>query len=534
MRYDLAIKNGKVMDGSGNPWHYADIGISEGTVCAVGRVDDAEKIIDASGCIVSPGFIDIHTHSDFPILIDPMAQSKIRQGVTTEVVGMCGESAAPIHEAVRRYWEKYESSRVPEGFFYDWSSMADYMERIDKQGTAVNIAPVIGHGTVRQNVLGYDSRVPAEDELEKMRKLVREAMEEGAWGMSTGLIYPPSAYGKQPEITGLARIVAEYGGIYFSHIRNEGETLLEAITEACEIGKNSGASVQIAHFKAKGKPYWGKTKQSLSLVEKYRETGVDITFDQYPYIASSTNLTALLPHWSQEGGADRLMEYLKSDSMRAKMAKEFQFSFDWSDILIANAKNNPLYNGRNIAEVAEMMNKDPLNAFFDLLVKENTQVPTVMFLMNEEDVQRVMQSPYGMVGSDGSAIAPEGIWANNVPHPRFYGTFPRVLAKYVREDGILSLQEAVRKMTAAPAQKLGLKDRGLLREGYKADIAIFDPKTVKDVATFTKPQRYAEGIPHVIVNGTLVVENGEHTGALPGMALRKGHCDARAFSQRHL
>jgi N-acyl-D-amino-acid deacylase len=339
--------------------------------------------------------------------------------------------------------------------------------------------------------------------------------------MSTGLIYPPSAYGKQPEITELAKIVAEYGGIYFSHIRNEGEALLDAITEACEIGRDSGASVQIAHFKAKGKPYWGKTKESLRLLEEYRETGVDVTFDQYPYIASSTNLTALLPHWSQEGGAERLMEYLRSSDMRKKMAKEFQFSFGWRDILIASARNNPQYNGKNLDEVAEMMNKDPQNAFFDLLLLESTQIPTVMFLLSEEDVERVMRSPYGMVGSDGSAIAPEGIWANNVPHPRFYGTFPRVLAKYVRDDGILSLQEAVRKMTSAPAQKLRLKDRGLLKEGYKADLTIFDPEKVNDVATFTKPQKYAMGIPYVIVNGTVVVENGEHTGALPGKALKK-------------
>ena len=521
MSFDLVIRNGMVMDGSGNPWFHADIGINGTTIEFIGRIGNTKESIDASGCVVTPGFIDIHSHSDLPILIDPKAQSKIHQGVTTEVVGMCGDSAAPMNEPVKQYREEYNRSGVPEDFVYDWSSMESYMNRIDAQGAALNIAPVIGHGTVRQNVLGYENRVPTETELREMKRLVEESMEHGAWGMSTGLIYPPSVYGGQPEITELAKVVSEYRGVYFSHIRGEGETLLEAVTEACEIGKESNAPVQIAHFKAKGKPFWGKTTQSLKLVHKYREAGVDITFDQYPYVASSTNLTALLPHWSQEGGAEKLMEYLQDPSMRKKMAGELQFSFDWTDILIADAKNNPRYNGKNIREIAEMTGKDPLSAFFDLLVAENTQVPAVMFLMNEEDVRKVMQSPYGMVGSDGSAIAPEGIWADTVPHPRFYGTFPRVLGRYARDKGVLPLQEAVRKMTGAPAQKLGFKNRGLLKEGYKADITIFDPLTVKDRATFSEPQRYPAGIPYVIVNGTVVIENSEHTGALPGKALRK-------------
>lgn len=521
MSFDIVIKNGMVMDGTGNPWYHADIGIEGDRIKTIGRINDGTKTIDASGHIVTPGFIDIHTHTDLPILIDPKAQSKIRQGVTTEVIGMCGESAAPMNDSLKQYRLKYNASGVPDGFSYDWSSMDSYMNRVDRQGAAVNIAPVVGHGTVRQNILGYESREPSGDELAEMKSLVREAMEHGAWGMSTGLIYPPSAYGKQPEITELAKVVAEYGGLYFSHIRDEGKALIEAVTEACEIGKDSKSPVQIAHFKAKGKPYWGRTTESLALVRKFRETGVDVTFDQYPYTASSTNLTALLPHWSQEGGAEKLMEYLQNPAMRKKMAGEWQFSFDWTDIQVANAKNNPEYNGRNIQEIGEMMGREPQDAYFDLLVLENTQVPAVMFLMNEDDLRGVMQSPYGMVGSDGSAIAPDGMWANYAPHPRFYGTFPRVLSHYVRDEGVITLQEAVRKMTGAPAQKLGFKDRGILREGYKADITILDPDKVKDMATFTKPQQYPAGIPYVFVNGEAVIENGVHTGALPGKALRK-------------
>ncbi|MBE0633756.1 D-aminoacylase [Candidatus Bathyarchaeota archaeon] len=521
MEYDYVIKNGKILDGTGNPWFYADVGIDEGIIRKIGRIDEKpEAVIDAKGYIISPGFIDIHSHSDLPVVIDPLAQSKIRQGVTTEVVGQCGNSAAPMNEEVKEYRKKYNSSRVPKGFEYNWSTMKSYLDLLERYGVAVNIAPVVGHGTVRQNVMGYENREPTECELEDMRKLVREAMKDGAWGMSTGLIYPPSVYGKQPEITELTKVVAEYDGVYFSHIRGEGDTLMDAVTEACEIGKDSGAPVQIAHFKASGRASWGKTVDSLALVEKYRQIGVDVTFDQYPYIASSTNLTALLPHWSQEGGAARLLEYLNDPAMREKLKNDMRLRYDWSEILVTSAEKNPQYNGKNMEDVAAMMNKEPFTAYFDLLVMENTQVPSVMFGMSEEDVRRVMKSPYMMVGSDGSAISPTGIWENTVPHPRLYGTFPRVLGYYVRE-GVLSLEEAVRKMTSAPAQKLGLRDRGMLREGWVADITVFNPDTILDVATFTDPQRYAAGIHYVFVNGEMVVDKGEHTGALPGKALRK-------------
>jgi N-acyl-D-amino-acid deacylase len=521
MHYDLIIKNGKILDGTGNPWYYSDVGVKGDTIASIGKIDGkSEKVIDVKGHLVAPGFIDIHSHSDMPILIDPMAQSKIRQGVTTEVIGQCGNSAAPMYDSYREYRNTYNRNMVPDDFQFDWTTMKSYMERLENQGSAVNIAPVVGHGTVRANVLGYENRKPSEEELEAMRGHVRDAMEDGAWGMSTGLIYPPSVYGKKPEITELAKVVAEYGGVYFSHIRGEGDTLLDAVSEACEIGKDSGTPVQIAHFKASGVKNWGKSRESLALVEKYRDMGVEVTFDQYPYIASSTGLTALLPHWAHEGGAAEMLGVLRDPVKVIKIKSELRLNYGWDKILVTSAKNNPQYNGKHIQDISEMMGLDPFDAYVQLLILENTQVPSVMFGMHEDDVRRVMRSPYGMIGSDGSAINPSGIWEKTVPHPRLYGTFPRVIGYYTRE-GVVSLQEAVRKMTGAPAQKLGLKDRGFLMEGYKADITIFHPEEVKDVATFTDPQQYAAGIPYVLVNGKVVVEKGEHNRVLPGKALRK-------------
>ncbi|MBN2335841.1 D-aminoacylase [Candidatus Bathyarchaeota archaeon] len=522
MKYDIIIRNGRVMEGSGNPWYRADVAVSGDTVEAVGGLkgEKAEKTIDAKGMIVAPGFIDIHSHSDLPILVDPRGLSKIHQGVTTEVIGNCGNSAAPMNASVREYREEYQRNSVSDGFEFDWESMADYMDRMDRQGIGLNIAPLIGHGTVRQNYLGHENRKPTDRELKSMKALVDASMRDGAWGMSTGLIYPPSVYGDQWEITELAKVVAKHRGIYASHIRGEGDTLLDAVKEACEIGRDAGTPVEIAHFKASGTKNWGRTKESLAMVADYRVKGVDVTFDQYPYIASSTGLTALLPHWTHEGGAVEMLKRLKDPETRERMKAEQRLGYGPDKILVTQAKANPQYTGKNLAEIGVMMGKEPMDAMFDLLIMENTQVPSVMFGMDEADVRRVMRSPHGMVGSDGGAVCPEGIWADMKPHPRLYGTFPRVLGHYVRE-GVISLQEALRKMTSAPAQRMGFKDRGLLRVGYKADITVFDPATVKDESTFTDPQRYASGIPFVVVNGVPVIEGGKYTGALPGKALRK-------------
>ena len=523
MGYDVLIENGRVIDGTGNPWFKADVGLKGDAIEAVGslRGADAKRRIDAQGMVVAPGFIDIHSHSDYYVLVDPRVESKVRQGVTTEVVGNCGSSAAPMNEEVRVYREKYMRARLGEDFQFNWETMGDYLGLIDESGASFNLIAVVGQGTIRQNVMGHENREPTKAELKAMKGLVADAMEDGAWGMSTGLIYTPSTFAKTEEIIELASVLADYGGVYFSHIRGEGETLLEAVDEAVRIGREAGVPVQIAHFKASGKPYWGRTEDSLRLVGEGREQGVDVTFDQYPYIASSTGLASYMPHWAQEGGHDRLLERLKDPEIRKRIKEDPGSIYrDWSAVMIASAKNHPEYEGKRVTEIAELEGKEPPEAVFDLLLAEEAQVSVVSFGISEEDVRRVMRSPYGMVGSDGSAVAPGGILGRGKPHPRFYGTFPRVIGHYVRE-GVISLQEAVRKMTSAPAQRLGLRDRGLLREGFKADITVFNHERVKDEATFVDPHRFASGIPYVIVGGEVVIDQGEHTGALPGRALRK-------------
>ncbi len=520
--FDVLIKGGRVIDGTGNPWFKADIAITGNKIRTIGILDnaDANIIIDANGLVVSPGFIDIHSHSDYNVLVDPKVQSKVRQGVTTEVIGMCGSSAAPMNQTVREYREKYSSS-LDRGYEYDWETMDDYLNKVNSKGASFNLVTVIGHGTIRQNVMEYEDRHSTPSELDEMKRLVDESMKAGAFGISTGLIYTPGVYADITEIIELSKIVASYSGIYFSHIRGEGATLLEAVREAIGVSEQAGLPIQIAHFKTSGKPYWGQTVESLKLVEEARRGGVDVTFDQYPYIAGSTGLGALLPHWALEGGGDKTLERLNNQAKREKIKEsKWNITGDMSTVMVSSADGHPVYVGKRVSEIAELEGKDDMDAAFDLLIEENMRVGVVLFTQSEEDVRRVMRSPYGMVGSDGSAVSPEGVLGRGKPHPRFYGTFPRVIGHYVRE-GVLNLQEAVRKMTSAPAQRLGLRDRGLIREGFKADITVFDEENVNDEATFVNPHRYAAGIPYVLVNGVPVIDQGEHTGELPGRALRK-------------
>ena len=519
MKAELVIRNGKVLNGSGNPWFYADIGVTGDKIVAIGKGVEGESVIDAEGLMVSPGFIDIHSHSDLPLLIDPRGMSKITQGVTTEVIGNCGTSAAPMNKKLQDYRNKYARSQTSPDFVYDWTDLNSYTKRLESQGIALNVAPLTGHGTIRQNVLGDENRAPSDTELAEMKKLLRETLKQGAWGLSSGLIYTPSQYAETQELIELSKELVPYDGLYASHIRGEGCTIISAIEEAIEIGVKAGVRVQISHFKVCGASNWGISDKTLQMVIDARAEGLDIDFDQYPYTASSTGLAALLPPWVHEGGMDKLLERIKTQEVRDKVrAEPMEEMEDWSRLMVVHAANHPSYEGLNIQEIADKENKEPLDTMCDLLLAENGQVMIVLFEIDDTDVRRIMQSHLGMVGSDGRAVSPESIPGK--VHPRYYGTFTRAIGHYVRE-GVIPLQHAIRRMTSAPARRLGLKDRGLLREGYKADITVFDPERVVDKATFTEPHQYSEGIEYVLVNGEPIIKHGEYMGVLPGKVLRK-------------
>jgi N-acyl-D-amino-acid deacylase len=516
-----------IVDGTGAPWFRGDVGIVGDVIEAVGDLSgaEAEKTVDAKGNVVAPGFVDMHTHSDLPLVANPEGHSKIRQGVTTELIGHCGASAAPLLTEEAR--EEAAQRLAGYGLEVTWRTLEDYMKLLATQGTSLNVGVVVGHGNVRQTAMGYADRAPTDDEMNRMKELIREAMEQGAFGISTGLIYPPSAYADTSELVELSSVMSDYNGIYFTHMRNEGEGLLDGVKEAIAIGRDADVGVQISHHKAVGKNAWGLVSESLQLIEEAREQGVEVTCDQYPYVATSTGLTSVIPNWAHEGGRDELLARLKDpevrQKMREEMAEERANVSGWDKLVVSQvpSEKNQKYVGSSIAEIAEDKGKDPYETTFELLIEEELQVHQVHFCLSEEDVKTVMAHPTVMPGSDGSALATEGPLSKGKPHPRSYGTFARVLGKYVREEGTLRLEEAVRKMTSLPTRKLGLFDRGILRPGLKADITVFDPDTVRDRATFTEPHQYAAGIEHVFVNGCQVVDAGEHTGERPGRVLKR-------------
>lgn len=531
--FDTLILDGRVVDGAGNPWLRADVGIRDGKIVEIGDLGSASahRIIHAKNLVASPGFIDIHSHSDFALIRDPKAESKIRQGVTTEVIGNCGLSAAPMRENTRKLLEKYlEPVRFKVKL--NWSTMGEYLNQLEKQGIALNIASLVGHGTVRIAVMGFDNRPPIEGELDDMKTLVSQSMEDGVFGMSSGLIYPPGCYSDARELTELCRVVGKYGGTYTTHIRNEGDALIESVREAIEIGKLSGVPVEISHHKATGRANWGSVKETLKMIDEAREKGFDVTCDQYPYAASCTFLSAVVPTWAHEGGTEKLIARLKDPKIRRRLAREIEEGIPgwenpardsgWDKIMIVSvsSEKNKDLEGKTIAEISESREENPADVTFDLLIEEEAAAMVVLFEMCEEDVHTVMKHPVTMVGSDGLAVTPSGILGEVRQHPRSYGTFPRVLGKYVREKTVLTLEEAIRKMTSFPAQKLGLRDRGLIKEGMWADITIFDPSEIVDKGTYTDPNQFPKGIKYVIVNGKLVIEKGEHTGFLAGKVLR--------------
>lgn len=538
----MIVYGGLIVDGSGQPPFKADVGISGGKIAELGRLDpdNAPEVINASGHTVAPGFIDIHSHSDFVLLANPRAESKVRQGVTTEVIGNCGVSAAPIIGPA-----KEDRSREARSYDIeiDWESLDDYLRKLES-GISVNVASLVGHGTVRQCVMDMEERPPTSGELDEMREIVAGAMNEGAYGLSTGLVYPPGRYADTSELVKLCKVVADFNGIYASHIRGERETLLEAVQEALRIGKEAGVSVQISHHPAKIGA-WGESPKTLAMMDEASESGVDVTCDLHPYVAGSTSLAALLPPWAQESGASRIVERMKKPDTRRRIRTDMMKEpvpgpgpcglvkrGMWDQIIISSYPTEKLV-GRTLADIADERGVDPFEAYFDLLIESGALGGIIGFYYNEDDIRHVLRHERSMIGSDGYALAPYGILGKGRNHPRSYGTFPLIFRKYVRGESrpdlthdkggkLLSLEEAVRKMTSAPARKLGVRDRGFLRKGMWADIVVFNPETIADTATYLDPYRYPTGIEHVLVNGVAVISDGEHTGKLPGKPLRHG------------
>ncbi len=524
---DILIKGGEVVDGTGAPPRRADVAVAQGRVAAVGDLSNwrGDEVIEADGLVVAPGFIDMHTHSDISLLVNGRAESKLRQGVTTEVIGMCGWSPAPAPESRREAMIREVGAWARE-LEWTWGGFGDYLAALKRAGTSVNVAPVVGHGAVRAAVMGEEGRAPTTAELAAMRREVELALEAGAFGFSTGLVYAPGMWAETEEIIALAEPVGRQGGIYFSHIRSESDRLMEAIEEAIRIGRETGASVQIAHLKAEGQRNWGKTEQALARIEAARAEGVEVSYDCYPYPAWNTGLGQMLPAWAREGGAERMVERLLDKETRDRIIAFMRQAAAedpgrWERRLISSAQSETgrAAQGRTIAQIAEQQGRDPEQVVIGLLIAERGRVGMVGFGMCEEDVKRVVSHPVGMIGSDAAARAPYGVLGEEHPHPRAYGTFARVLGKYVREEGALSLDAAVHKMTGLAAAKLGLDDRGRLAEGLAADICVFDPTAITDRATFEQPQQYADGIAYVIVNGVIELAGEEHRDRRPGKVL---------------
>ncbi len=523
--YDIIIQNAKIIDGTGNPWYQADIGIYRDRITAIGKLDSrlAKRVIDAAGKVVAPGFIDMLGQSEFTILVDNRAMSKISQGVTTEINGE-GESAAPVNDKILK---ELNPSLDKYNLTADWTNFDGYFARVEKSKTAINLASYVGAAQVREYVIGFENREPTAPEMDQMRQLVREAMQQGALGVSTALEYTPAMYAKTPELIELAKASAEFGGIYVTHIRNEQEKIVEAVLEAADIGRAAKIPVEIWHLKTAEKPNWGRMSEIVRIIQQHRNQGIDMSADVYPYIAFGNSLSAPLPGWIQEGGTAKLLERLKDPMMRKQARKELEASgksrgMDFHLMMISYVSNPALkqWEGRRLTEVASAWKKDPIETMFDFIIADSARTSRVVFAMTEEDLRMAMGQPWVSFCTDASARALDGPLFEGRPHPRAYGSFPRILALYVRESKILSLEDAIRKMTSLPAQRVGIKDRGILKQGSYADLVMFDPETVTDKATFENPHQYSEGMSLVVVNGKPVWENGKFTGNLPGRILR--------------
>ena len=529
--FDTVILGGTVIDGTGSAGRRTDVGVTGDQIAAVADLSEAsaDLRVAAGGRVVCPGFIDMHTHSDLTALLEPSCSSKIRQGVTTELVGHCGFSAFPlVHGAAQEHSILDGAILTGEGIRATWSDCAGYLEALEDAGPALNVATLVGNGTVRSAVIGYDQRGPTAAELKEMRKKVAQAMEEGAFGLSTGLTLYPSSVAGADEVVALCQEVARYGGLYDTHVRHLPGCYFSSSEEAIAIGRRAGVPVQIAHLFLPAPLHAGQGARLLEIIQTAREGGEDVTFDAYPYLAAGCPMGELMPDWLQDGGTEAMLARSADPSLRRKAIDETagiggrRPPRDWSRVVVAGSgpRGDRAWVGRTVAELGQAASLSPEEMAVEIMLQSRDQAQLVVFNRAEEDVELFVSHPLGMIGSDGKAIRADGIWSREMVHPRFYGTFPRVLARYVRERRSMSLEEAIRKMTSLPAARLGLERRGQVQEGCAADLVILDPENVQDRATFEQPHQYPVGISHVMVNGQWVVFDGAQTTARPGAVLR--------------
>src|SRR6266849_5118306 len=528
--FDVIIKGGSVYDGAGGEPQHVDLALRNDRIAGIGdfKKTNAKVIVDATGLAVAPGFINMLSWSNESLIQDGRSQSEIRQGVTTEIMGE-GESMGPVNDAIRAHMLRQQKDIHYE---IKWNTLAEYLRYLEARGISCNVASFLGATTVREYVIGFEDKAPTPQQLDEMRDIVRKEMEAGALGIGTSLIYPPAFYAKTDELIELCKVAAKYQGKYISHMRSEGNRLLEALDELIRISREAGIPAEVYHIKAAGKQNWGKIDDLLSRIEATQKEGLKITANMYTYTAAGTGLDACLPPWTEDGGYPALFKRLRDPAMREKIAAQVKAPSDeWENLYLAagapekillvgfkSEKLRPL-TGKSLAEVAKMRGKDPITTIMDLIAEDESRIGTIYFLMSEENVKKEMVRPWISFCSDEASQAPEGVFLKSNPHPRAYGNFARVLGKYVREEKVISLAEAVRRLSGLPATNLGLDHRGFIKEGMFADVVVFDPATIADHATFEKPHQYAIGVKQVFVNGVQVIKDGEHTGAKPGRAL---------------
>ncbi|MDB4866490.1 MAG: hypothetical protein JWR03_823 [Cohnella sp.] len=530
---DMIIKNGKVVDGSGAPWYRGDIAIKDGKIVSIGKLqhEQAEKVILADGLIVAPGFIDVHSHDDLYVLENRLLDAKVRQGITTTIIGNCGFGLYPVVPERQKLFDEYATSLFgqPENGHMGFASLDDFYHQLERNGAAVNVGSLVAHGVLRIAVMGFENRKPTDDEMDQMKSLLRRELRSGAIGMSLGLIYAPGTYADTDELIKLSKVVAEEGGIITSHMRNESFRLLESIEEMLTIAREADVPLEISHLKATGVPNFGKGKEALHLIAAAKQEGVDVTFDQYPYPAGSTTAIVLMPPWSLEGGVQQLLARIRQEDTRQRIKRDMTNGIEgstwemmwemigWDNIMICavETQRNKDCEGNSVQEMAISRNQDPIDFVLDLVDQEDGRIITILFQQDQADLEAIMVHDLQMFGSDGLPLK------GKKAHPRLYGTYPRVLGTYVRDNQLLTLERAIFKMTHLPANRLGLMDRGLLRPGMAADITIFNADKVEDRSTYAIPDTKPEGIEMVIVNGSVVLQHGQFTDQYPGVPLRR-------------